>query len=110
MAYDRLLAEQLRAALAQESGATEKHVFGGVAFMINGHLAVAASGRGGLLLRVDPADTEELVQEENASRFVMRGRPMEGWLHVDLTAATTDAELVRWVALGVARSKALPPK
>lgn len=110
MAYDVELAERLREILAGEPGVVEKRMFGGLAFMVAGHMAVSASSRGGLLLRVDPARTDELVAEPEASRFVMRGREMDGWLWVDLAADATDEELNRWVGRGVAHVRTLPPK
>ena len=85
-------------------------MFGGLAFMVAGHMAVSASGRGGLLLRVDPAHTDALIVDPRASRFVMRGREMDGWLHVDIDAYAPDDELHRWVRIGVAYVRSLPPK
>jgi hypothetical protein len=85
-------------------------MFGGLAFLVAGHMAVTASGKGGLLLRVDPARTEELLAEARAGRFVMRGREMDGWLRVDVDAQTPDDELNRWVRLGVDYVRTLPPK
>ena len=110
MAYDVEIADRLREALAREPGVVEKRMFGGLAFLLDGHMAVSASGRGGLLLRVDPADTDELVTDPRASRFVMRGREMDGWLHVDVDARVSDEELERWVGHGVRFARSLPPK
>jgi len=110
MAYDHDLAERLREALATEAGVTERAMFGGLGFMIHGNMAVAASSQGGLLLRVDPAETAQLLEHEHASPFQMQGRPMSGWLHVAAAAADDDAEFGRWVRLGIERAKALPPK
>jgi hypothetical protein len=110
VAYDHDLADRLREILAGESGVVEKAMFGGLAFMVAGHLAVSASGRGGLLLRVDPARTAALVRDPRASRFVMRGREMDGWLHLDIDAAAADEELARWVGHGVGYARSLPPK
>lgn len=109
MAYDHDLADRLREVLAAETGLTEKAMFGGLAFLIDGHMAVSASGQGGLLLRVDPADTDELVTRPHAARFQMRGRPMDGWLRVDPAALDSDDELRAWVALGVAYTRSLRP-
>jgi TfoX/Sxy family transcriptional regulator of competence genes len=109
MAYDEGLAAQIRARVAAEPGVTEKRMFGGLAFLINGHMAAAASSRGAMLLRVDPAETDALVTEPHAERQVMRGRALDGWLHID-TAALDDATLERWIARGVAYARALPPK
>jgi TfoX/Sxy family transcriptional regulator of competence genes len=110
VAYDVELADRLRELLAGESGVVEKRMFGGLAFMVDGHMAVSASGQGGLLLRVDPALTETLIVEPRASRFVMRGREMDGWLRIDLDAHATDDELNRWIEHGVRYARSLPAK
>jgi hypothetical protein len=110
MAYDEELANRLREVLAGESGLTEKQMFGGLAFLINGNMAVSASGRGGLLLRVDPAQTDELIAPPNVGRFEMRGREMDGWLRVDPAAIDSDDDLRRWTAHGVAYARSLPAK
>lgn len=110
MAYDEELADRLREIVQGESGVSEKRMFGGLAFLINGNMAVSASGQGGLLLRVDPAETGSLVSEPQVRRFEMRGREMNGWLRVDPQAIETDGELRRWVAHGVAYARSLPPK
>ena len=110
MAYDEDLAGRIRDILAPERGLTEKRMFGGLAFLVSGNMAVSASGQGGLLLRVPPAETEALVAQEGAERFVMRGRAMDGWLHVDGVALETEERLTHWVGLGVAYVRTLPPK
>ncbi len=110
MAYDTELADRLRELLATEDGVVEKRMFGGLGFLIGGHMAVAASGRGGILLRVDPEQTETLLAERHAERFEMRGRALTGWLWVQVSAETTDDELGRWVEHGVAYVRSLPPK
>jgi hypothetical protein len=110
VAYDEELAHRLRAALAGERGVSEKAMFGGLAFLINGHMAVSASGKGGLLLRCDPAQTDELISAPNVGPFEMRGREMDGWLRVDAKAIGTDAELQKWTAVGVGYARSLPPK
>ncbi len=111
MAYDEELATRVREFVQDEPGLTEKKMFGGLAFLVNGHMAVSASSKGGLLLRVDPAKTESLVREPEVGRFEMRGgREMDGWLRVDATAVETDRELRRWVRLGVGYARSLPPK
>ncbi|MGN6606418.1 MAG: TfoX/Sxy family protein [Jatrophihabitans sp.] len=109
MAYDEELAERLRALVAREAGLHERRMFGGLAFLLRGHLAVSVSGRGGLLLRCDPARTDELVAAPVASRFEMRGRPMGGWLRVEVSGLD-DAALAEWVAIGVTHARSLPPK
>ncbi len=85
-------------------------MFGGLAFLIGGNMAVSASGQGGLLLRCDPAETESMVSEPHAERFEMRGRAMDGWLRVEAEGVGTDEELQRWVAVGVDYARSLPPK
>jgi TfoX N-terminal domain len=110
MAYDEDLADRIRWAIQDEDGVTEKRMFGGLAFLINGHMAVSASGQGGVLLRVDPADTESVVREDGVTRFEMRGRAMDGWVRVDPSALTSDDDLARWVCVGVSYARSLPPK
>ena len=110
MAYDEDLADRIRVALSDQDGVTDRRMFGGLAFMVNGHMAVGASGQGGLLLRVDPAETESLVGEDGVTRFEMRGREMNGWVRVDPTAVASDDQLKRWVDVGVAYARSLPAK
>jgi hypothetical protein len=110
MAYDEELANRIREQLAAEAGVTEQRMFGGLAFLVGGHLAVAASGKGGLMVRVDPEQTDALVAEPHARPFEMRGRPMDGWLRVDAAGVDGDAGLQRWVTRGVAYARSLPPK
>lgn len=101
MPYDVALAERLRDLLMGEPGLTEKRMFGGLAFLLDGTMAVAASSQGGLLLRVGRAQTDDLVDEPHVGRFVMRGKPMDGWLRVDADAVDTTARLKKWVRIGV---------
>src|SRR5213082_918413 len=82
MAYDEDLAHRIRELIAGEAGVTEKKMFGGLAFLVGGNMSVAASGQGGLMVRVDPEHTDDLVDEPHAEPLVMRGRPMQGWLRV----------------------------
>lgn len=110
MTYDVELADRLRELLSDQPTLVERRMFGGLAFMVSGHMAVATSGTGGLLLRVDPARTESLVVEPRASRFVMRGREMQGWLRIDIDARASDDELNGWVKHGVDYVRSLPPK
>jgi len=110
MAYDDDLADRIRVCLAAEPGVSERSMFGGLAFLIHGHMAVSVSRQGGLLLRVEPAQTEQLVGRPHAQRFVMRGREMDGWLRIDPEGIRTTRELNRWVALSVAYVRSLPPK
>lgn len=110
MAHDEDLADRIRVALQHADGVTEKKMFGGHAFLVGGHLAVAAGSNGGLLLRCDPARTESLIREPDVGRYEMRGKEMDGWLRVDPSAVATDEELGGWVEVGVAYVRALPPK
>ena len=110
MAFDEELADRIRQVLAGERGLTEKRMFGGLAFLVNGNMAVSASSQGGLLLRVDPAQTESLVAEPHVQRSEMRGREMDGWLRVDGAPLETNLALESWVSRGVAYARSLPPK
>jgi TfoX/Sxy family transcriptional regulator of competence genes len=110
MAYDEDLANRIRELIATEDGVVEKKMFGGLAFLIGGHMSVSVSGRGGLLLRVEPDQTETLLGKPHARRFEMRGREMDGWLRVDAEGVRTKRQLERWVARGVAYARSLPPK
>jgi TfoX/Sxy family transcriptional regulator of competence genes len=110
MAYDEELAERIRHALDGETGISEKRMFGGLAFLANGNMAVAASGQGGLMVRIDPAEAETLTRDPHARRMEMRGREMDGWLRVDAEGATSDAELERWVETGLTFARSLPAK
>ena len=110
MAYDEDLAERIRDIVQDEAGLTEKRMFGGLAFLINGNMAVSASGQGGLLLRVNPADTATLVERPEASRFEMRGREMDGWLRIDPKGLGTKRQLMSWVSRGVSYARSLPAK
>jgi len=110
MAYEEHLAERIREALAGERGVTEQRMFGGLAFLIGGRLAVGASGQGGLLLRCAPERTAELAGRPHARPFEMRGREMDGWLRVDADGLASDAQLRRWVEIGAAYARSLPPK
>jgi TfoX/Sxy family transcriptional regulator of competence genes len=110
MAYDEDLANRIRELLATEDGVTEQRMFGGLAFLIDGNMSVSASGQGGLLLRVDPAETDALLRKPSARPFEMRGRVMQGWLRVDPEGVLTKRQLERWVARGIAYARSLPSK
>ena len=113
MAYDEELAERIRPmvhAALPDAPVTEQKMFGGLAFLVGGHMAVAASGQGGLMLRCDPADTARLVGEVGASPFEMRGKEMDGWLRVTSDAVADDAALSRWIEVGTSYAGSLPPK
>ena len=110
MAYDSDLADRIRLQLQNEGDVTEKRMFGGLAFLVGGNMAVAASGQGGIMVRVDPAETETLLGDPHVTRMVMRGKEMDGWIRVADEGLAEDDELNRWVALGAAYAKTLPPK
>jgi TfoX/Sxy family transcriptional regulator of competence genes len=110
VAYDEELANRIRELLSEEAGLTEQRMFGGLAFLIDGHMAVAASRTGGLMVRVDPAAGEKLVATTVAEPMVMKGRPMSGWVRVEADAVRTMRQLARWVGLGTAYARSLPPK
>jgi TfoX/Sxy family transcriptional regulator of competence genes len=109
MAYDEALAARIRAHAAGEP-VEERKMFGGLAFLLGGHMAVAASGQGGLMVRCAPDDTDALVAEPGASRMEMRGRSMDGWLRVTEAAVEDEAVLGRWVERGLSYARSLPPK
>jgi TfoX/Sxy family transcriptional regulator of competence genes len=109
MAYDEALAERIRR-LVSESGLTEKKMFGGLAFLVGGNMAVAASGQGGLLVRVDPDESDALVETTSARPMEMRGREMAGWLRVASDDVGDEDDLKAWVDRGVGYARSLPPK
>jgi TfoX/Sxy family transcriptional regulator of competence genes len=108
VAYDAELAERIRELVAGD-GAVEKKMFGGLSFLVGGNMAVAASGQGGLLVRVDPAESDELVASTPAELMVMGGRSMAGWLRVPSEDVAGPA-LAEWVERGVTYARSLPPK
>src|ERR1051326_5468021 len=105
MADDEGLAARVREPVAGEAALTEKKMFGGLAFLVGGNMAVAASGEGGLLVRVDPAQSDALVEKTSARPMEMRGRSMRGWLRVDADDVRTKRELARWVERGTAYAR-----
>jgi TfoX/Sxy family transcriptional regulator of competence genes len=110
VAYDEDLAERVRKLIGADPALTEKKMFGGLAFLIGGNMAVGASGQGGLLVRVDPQESDQLVTSTSAYPLEMRGRRMQGWLRVDSGEVQDDAELSSWVERGAAYARSLPPK
>jgi TfoX/Sxy family transcriptional regulator of competence genes len=110
VAYDEELADRIRELLGVQSGLTEKKMFGGLAFLIEGNMAVAASGQGGVLVRVDPAQSERLVARTKARPMEMRGRLMQGWLRVDPDDVRTKRQLAKWVEIGATYAHSLPAK
>jgi TfoX/Sxy family transcriptional regulator of competence genes len=110
MAYDEELADRIRDLIAAEPGVIEKKMFGGLAFLVGGNMSVAASGQGGILVRVNPLESAALVDKTKAQPFVMRGKPMQGWLRVDADNLRTKRQLAKWVQLGTTYARSLPAK
>jgi TfoX/Sxy family transcriptional regulator of competence genes len=110
VAYDEDLANRIRELIAREPDVTEQRMFGGLAFLVGGNMSVAASGQGGLMVRVDPDDTNALLAKPHTRPFEMRGRPMQGWLRVDAEGVRSKRQLEPWVKRGVAFARSLPPK
>lgn len=110
MAYDEGLASRIRELIAFEDGYTEQKMFGGIGFMIDGHMAVGVSGEGGLMIHCSKEETEALLAKPGARPFEMRGREMKGWLRVDAESVSTKRALEPWVMQSVAFARALPPK
>ena len=109
MAYDEELAARIRALVAGEPSLTEQKMFGGLAFLVGGNMAIAASGQGGALVHVDPEESDRLLASTSARPFEMRGRAMQGWLRVDDEHLRTKRELEQWVKIGTAYARTLPP-
>jgi hypothetical protein len=110
MSYDKDLADRIRELVGDEPQLTEQKMFGGLAFIIGGNMAVAASGQGGLLVRVGPDKSAGLVARTSAEPMVMRGRSMQGWLRVTGSEVRTKRQLARWIALGTSYARSLPAK
>jgi TfoX/Sxy family transcriptional regulator of competence genes len=110
VAYDEDLANRIRELMAGAAGVTEQKMFGGLAFLVGGNMSVAASGQGGLMVRVDPDETEALLAKPHARPFEMRGRQVDGWLRVDDEGVRTKRQLEPWVRRGVAYARSLPRK
>jgi TfoX/Sxy family transcriptional regulator of competence genes len=110
MSYDEALADTMRELLQDEPGLTEKRMFGGLAFLVGGNMAIAASGQGGALVRVDPADSDRLVDTTTAEVAVMQGRPMSGWLRVPAEDLRTQRQVAKWVKVGAGYARSLPAK
>lgn len=107
VAYDEDLAWRIREALVGEPGIAEKRMFGGLAFLVRGKMAVAAGSEGALMVRTDPAESGGLLDPPHVRRFEMRGREMGGWLHVDSEALESEEDLRRWVVHGAAYARSL---
>jgi len=110
MAFDEDLADRIRELLSQQRGVTETKMFGGLAFLIGGNMAIAASGQGGVLVRVDPDESDNLVATTPASLMEMRGRSMRGWLRVEAEDVRTAPQLANWVERGTCYARSLPAK
>jgi len=110
VAYDEDLANRTRELTAGDPEVTEKKMFGGLAFLVGGNMSVAASGQGGLMVRVDPQDTDALLTKPHTRPFEMRGRELQGWLRVEAEGLRTKRQLDPWVSRGVAYARSLPPK
>lgn len=110
MAYDEDLADRIRELMGNESGVSEKPMFGGLAFLVHGNMALAASGQGGVLVRVDPANSGRLVASTEAHVAVMGGRTMRGWLRVAPEDLRTKRQLAPWVRRGLDYARSLPVK
>jgi TfoX/Sxy family transcriptional regulator of competence genes len=110
VAYDQKLATRIRDLLAGASDVTEQKMFGGLGFLVGGNMAVAASGQGGILVRVDPAQSDTLIASSAAYAMEMRGRQMRGWLRVDAERVRTKRDLAKWVELGTSYARSLPAK
>jgi TfoX/Sxy family transcriptional regulator of competence genes len=110
MAYDTDLADRIRELLGTARGVHEKRMFGGLAFLIDGHMTVAASGQGGLLVRVPPEETDKLLDRAHVSPMVMAGREARGWLRVEPDGVKTKRQLHGWVTRGLNYVRSLPPK
>jgi TfoX/Sxy family transcriptional regulator of competence genes len=110
VAYDEDLADRVRELIASDPEVTEKRMFGGLAFLVRGNMAVVASGQGGLMVRADPAETADLLSRPHARPVEMRGREMRGWVRVDDEGVRTPSALDPWVRRGMAYARSLPPK
>jgi hypothetical protein len=110
VAYDEDLADRIRELLGEQPALSETKMFGGLAFLVGGHMAIAASGQGGALVRVDPERSDHLVETTTAEEAVMRGRPMHGWLRVAPEELRTKRQLEKWVKISTAYTSSLPPK
>jgi TfoX/Sxy family transcriptional regulator of competence genes len=110
VAYDQDLADRIRELLGTAPGITEQRMFGGLAFLVRGNMAVAASGQGGVMVRVDPAESERLVKTTTATPMIMKGRPMAGWLRVPTKDVRTKPQLRKWVTIGTTYAGSLPAK
>ncbi|MBB6394038.1 TfoX/Sxy family transcriptional regulator of competence genes [Actinomadura coerulea] len=110
MTYDERLAERVEDLLGVRRDATPKRMFGGIAWMVNGNMAVVVRGKGGLMVRVSPDDHDALLAEPGAATTAMRGHPMRGWITVSPEACTEPSDVAAWVDRGLAYALSLPSK
>ena len=110
MAYDEDLVHRLRELLADEEAITEKKMFGGVAFLLHGNMSVSASRNGGLLVRLDPAESDAALARPHTALMEMGGRTMDGWVTVAPEGLRTKRELSVWVSRSIRFAKTLPRK
>lgn len=110
MGYDEDLANRMRELLAEQPGVTEQKMFGGLAFLIDGHMAIAASGQGGAMVHVDTEQGDRLIATTSATPMEMRGKEMSGWLRIATEDLGTKRQLAKWVAVGATYARSLPPK
>ena len=110
MPYDEALAARIRALFEGEDAVIEKPMFGGLAFLVHGNMAIAASGRGGIMVRVDPRETEAIIESTPATPMIMRGRQADGWVRVATDEVQDEHELAVWVERGTTYARTLPPK
>jgi len=110
MAYDQDFANRIREELAGVDGITEKPMFGGLAFLLHGNMAVGIMSTGDLMVRVGPEGTDDALAKPHTRLFEMRGRSMTGWVIVALEGVKTKRQLAPWVKRGVSFASSLPPK
>ncbi|MGW1743530.1 TfoX/Sxy family protein [Nocardia sp. NPDC001965] len=110
MAYDEELAERVRDVVGPGADISERKMFGGLVFLFGGHMGVAVSGQGGLMVRMEPAAADALIDDVSVTPMVMQGRELAGWLRVTGSAVTADPDLTAWVERGVRFARSLPPK
>jgi len=110
VAYDDVLAGRIRDLIGPDPELTEKKMFGGLAFLIRGNMAISASGQGGILVHVDPERSAGLVATTAATTAVMQGREMPGWLRVSPEHLATDDDLSEWIEIAIAYARSQPSK
>lgn len=109
MAFDTKLADRIRAALGERKGLTEKKMFGGIGFMLGGNMACGVHGEQ-MIVRLDPAETDDALARPHTRRFDLTGKPMKGWILMEPAGVATDDDLTRWVSVGAKYAESLPPK